>query len=180
MLPELEPAYAAGIPAAFWHCAAAANSARAMAVAHCAAIAQRRHRLWVPSVARHHWLPLVFDATLPIQKISSRRGSPPRATSRCRRGCEPLGIRPATRSCPAELGRAISGWSVGQRVSRRLQRVRSPSTGLRSPNSPATCLSTVVPAPGCITPPMVQAVCMYATRASLRVPRLLCMPARHP
>ena len=25
------------------------------------------------------------------------------------------------------------------------------STGLRSPNSPATCLSTVVPAPGCIT-----------------------------
>ena len=56
----------------------------------------------------------------------SRRGFPPRATSRCRRGCEPLGIRPATRACPAELGRAISGWSVGQRVSRRLQRVRSP------------------------------------------------------
>ena len=125
-LPELVPACAAGIPAAFLHCAAAASLARAIASAHCAAFAQHRRRPWVPSVARHHWLPLVFDATLPIQKILSRRGFPPRATSRCRRGCEPLGIRPATRSCPAELGRAISGWSVGQRVSRRLQRVRSP------------------------------------------------------
>ena len=125
-LPELVPACAAGSPAAFLHCAAAANSARAIASAHCAAFAQHRRRPWVPSVARHHWLPLVFDATPPIQKILSRRGFPPRATSRCRRGCEPLGIRPATRACPAELGRAISGWSAGQRVSRRLQRVRSP------------------------------------------------------
>ena len=32
-----------------------------------------------------------------------------------------------------------------------------------------------LPAPGCITPPRVQAVCVSATRASLRLPRLLCL-----
>ena len=57
-LPEPVPACAAGIPAAFWHCAAAANLPRAIAAARCAAIAQRRQWPWASSVLATtgvHW-----------------------------------------------------------------------------------------------------------------------------